>query len=69
MKKILFVSLLTTAFFACGPSSEEMDAHAKKVAEEELKLPDDFEKQMEQMGMMADSTIASDSTSADSTNH
>jgi hypothetical protein len=58
MKKILYTSLLATLFFACGPSAEEMEEHEKKVETEELKLPDEFEQELESMGMQADSSAA-----------
>ncbi len=61
MKKIIYTSLLASLFFACGPSAEELEEHEKKVESEELKLPDEFEKELESMGMEADSTAA-DST-------
>ncbi|MCX6181383.1 MAG: hypothetical protein NT150_05615 [Bacteroidetes bacterium] len=66
MRTILFTALLTTSFFACGPSAEEMDEHAKKVDSEVLKIDDQFEKELESMGMAADSAV---SAVVDSTQH
>ena len=62
MKKIVFASLLASLFFACGPSTEELEEHEKKVESETLKIDDQFEKELESMGMQADSSAAVDST-------
>ncbi len=62
MKKVIYTSVLATLFFACGPSTEEMEQHEKKVESETLKLDNDFEKELEGMAAAAGDTTVADST-------